>query len=768
MTMDTAGIGRVIAAARERIAAGTRLRGDAASAGQAPPAVLLETEGLELLKALGIQAPAHVFVRNSGEAAAADTSALGGDRVVVKVISPLILHKSDVGGVKVVAHAREAIVATIRDMEARLGGQAIVGFTINRFERYDATLGNELILGLRWTADFGAVVTLGAGGIYTEFLAHNFKPGREIGIFSPSVTEPAEIREAIGRLAIGRLATESLRGQPPRIDAEIIAGAVQRFMALARHFAPQDIAECEINPLVITPSGLVALDILVKLGSGTAPVRPSRPLAKLKQLLEPRSAAIVGVSEKLNPGRIILKNLIREGFDTSRIYVVKPGSGEIDGCRCVPDIASIPEKVDVFILAISAAQTPQAITEIVEGQKAESVIVIPGGLEEKSGTEGIVTRMRASLAAARASSWQGPLINGGNCLGIRSRPGRYDTMFIPEYKLPLPSGAVTPLAFVSQSGAFAVARTSKLGLLNPKYSVTLGNQMDLTVGDYLSYLKDDRELQIFAVYVEGFAALDGLAFLRAAREITASGRTVILYRAGRTAAGAKASASHTASIAGDYAVTRELARAAGVVVADSLGDFEDLVRLFALLSGKRADGTRLGAISNAGFEAVAIADNLGVFDLPAFDAITSNRLEAIYREARIDSVVDVHNPIDLTPMAGDAAYEHVVRAVMQADNVDVGIVGVVPLTSALNSLPAGPGHRDDLTREDAIGRRLGQLWAELDKAWVAVVDAGVVYDPLVQQLEQEGIPTFRTADTALRLLNIFVAARQQGRPAIAV
>ena len=122
-----------------------------------------------------------------------------------------------------------------------------------------------------------------------------------------------------------------------------------------------------------------------------------------------------------------------------------------------------------------------------------------------------------------------------------------------------------------------------------------------------------------------------MTFLRAAREITAGGRTVLLYRAGRTAEGAKASASHTASIAGDYAVTRELARAAGVVVADSLSDFEELVRLFTFLRGKRVEGTRLGAISNAGFECVAFADNLGRFSLPAFDEATGARLEATYR-----------------------------------------------------------------------------------------------------------------------------------------
>jgi acyl-CoA synthetase (NDP forming) len=755
MTIDVPRVEHVIAAARARIAASSS--GSEPSAGA--PHALLETEGLEVLAALGLPAPAHLFVRNAAEAGAADTAALGGDRVVVKVISPLILHKSDVGGVKVVERRSEAIAAAVGDMELRLGDRAIVGFTINRFERYDAALGSELILGLRWTADVGPVVTLGAGGIYTEFLADNFKPGREIGVFSPTLTRPADIREAVGRLAVGRLATGRLRGQPPRIHVDALADAIARFTALAERFCPTDVAECEINPLVVTPHGLVALDILVKLGAGAAPVRPARPLHKLKHLLEPASVAVIGVSEKVNPGRIILNNLLREGFPPSRIVVVKPGSDSLAGCQCVPDIASIPGRVDLFILAISAAQTPQAITEIVEGEKAESIIVIPGGLEEKSGTEAIVGRMRAALATSRASTWQGPLINGGNCLGVRSRPGRYDTMFIPEYKLPVPTGAVTPLAVVSQSGAFAVARMSHMAGLNPKYAITLGNQMDLTVGDYLDYLEGDPEIEVFAVYVEGFAPLDGARFLAAARRIVEGGRTVILYRAGRTAAGAKASASHTASIAGDYAVTRELARAAGVVLADSVGDFDDLVRLFTRLRGRRAEGWRLGAVSNAGFECVAIADNLGGFELPPFDADTSARLGAIYREARIDSVVDVHNPIDLTPMTGDAAYEQVVRTVMAAANIDVGIVGCVPLTSALNSLPAGEGHGDDLARVDSVGMRLGRVARESDKAWVAVVDSGAIYDPLAAQLDTQGIPTFRTADTALRLLNVFVAAK---------
>jgi len=755
--------------------------------------VLLETEGNEVLDALGFTLPRSVFVRSSQEAICSSSQPIDGDRVVVKVISPEILHKSDVGGVKVVPNDRQAIAAAIRSMEEAFARQQVAGFTVNEFIAYDRTLGHELLLGLRWTEDFGPVVTFGPGGIYTEFLAANFKTDRNVAIFSPEVENEARIEETIDRVAVMNLVTGRVRGQPAKIQASAVVPAISRFMALARRYMADSatglghpsagaapgtppkpggptIAECEINPLVVTGQGLVALDILVKLTPRLAPGTGSagsgqaeRPVHKLKQLLEPTSAAIIGVSEKLNPGHVILNNLIREGFDRSRIAVIKPGSETIEGCRCYPDVASLPERVDLLVLAVSAAQAPDVVADVVEQRKAETLIVIPGGLEEKKGTEQLTSRMREALARARESDWRGPLINGGNCLGIRSVPGHYDTMFIPEHKMPVRGGPVSPVAFISQSGAFAVSRMSKLPL-NPKFAITVGNQMDLTVGDHLTYLKDDQDIRVFAVYVEGFARLDGQRFLKAADEIVSSGRTVILYRAGRTPAGVEASASHTASIAGDYAVTRELAQSAGVVVAESLQDYEDLIKLFTWLGDKAVGGWRLGAASNAGFECVVIADNLGRFDLPTFDEMTTERLESVFKKTRIDSVVDVHNPLDLTPMTGDASYEDVARAILYASNVDVAIFGCVALSPAMNTLPAGASHSEDLTRDDSFANRMIRLKHATIKPWVAVVDAGKVYDPLVAMLEAHQVPTFREADRALRLFNVFCAARMVKQP----
>lgn len=749
---------------------------------------LTELEGLELLGALGLEAPRHAFVKGSAEAEAlfGGKPPFEGERAVVKVISPAILHKTDVGGVAIVRNDAASILSAMRDMEAKFAKERVDGYTVNEFVSHEAAIGHEMIVGYRFAKDFGPVVSFGPGGIFAEFLASTFKEGSATLFFSPATADRALIERELSRNAIRALASGGLRNTKPAIAASAIADVIEAFVKAAPFLASAGVSEFEVNPFVIAPrpSGapggarLVALDVLVKLGevaSGGIALGKSgalvnrlqalRPVEKIGKLLEPRSAAVMGVSEKgMNNGRIILRNLIENGFDTSRLYVVKPGASEIEGCACFPDIASLPERVDLFVLVIPAAHAAGAIAELAELDKAESIIVIPGGFEEKEGTEDMVARMRSALEKSRQRKGGGPLVNGGNCLGVRSIPGHYNTLFIPEYKLPMPKGIMAPIALVSQSGAFTVSRISKHQNVNPKYMITLGNQMDVTIGDYLERLALDEELEVFAVYVEGFKPLDGEKALVAAKKIVDSGRTLIVYRAGRTAAGAKASASHTASIAGDYPVTKALFQEAGAVVVETLEEFDEALTTFALLRGKRCVGKRLGAVSNAGFECVALADNLGSLELAQFAPETGPRLLETFKKARISEIVDVHNPIDLTPTAGDDAYDESFRAVLDDPNVDCGIVGIVPLTPAMNTLAAGEdSHGEDILRADSLAVRYGELMARSEKPWVAVVDAGPLYDALAYELEGRGVPVFRTADRALKMLNKWVQAKSRKR-----
>ncbi len=783
---------------------------------------LTELEGLELLAAMGVTTPGHIFVKNAGEAEtaarkhaapaladaapAADEAAgvqvpdrapfFGGPKAVVKVISPDILHKTDVGGVAIVPNSLDAILEAIRGMEKRfvlpVNGAVphVEGYTVNEFVTHEPKIGHEMIIGYRFARDFGPVISFGPGGIFAEYLASNFKEGSANLFLSPETATREFVTELLSKNVVRTLAAGGLRNTKPAVSDKAIVDTVMAFVEAAPVLAAAGVSEFEVNPFAVAPAPdghgearLVALDVLVKLsqlagkdlvvgpaGKIVNAKQAVRPVDKIDKLLMPKSAAVAGVSEKsVNNGRIMVRNFIEYGFDRAHLYIVKPGCAaagadgrrpEIEGVPCYPSFRDLPETVDLAVLSIPAAAAVGTLSEIAESGKAETVIVTTGGLEEKAGTEEIVAGMKKALDDSRKTAGRGPLINGGNCLGARSMPGKYNNFFIPDYKLHMPKGEVAPVAIITQSGAFAISRTSKHRYINPKYLITCGNQFDLTIGDYLEHMAKDQSIKVFAVYVEGFKPLDAEKALRAVKSIVDSGRDFILYRAGRSAAGAKASASHTASIAGDYPVTKALFSQVGAIVVDTLEEFDDALETFTCLLGKRAQGKRLGAISNAGYECVSIADNLGAFTLSDFAPETKEKLKEIFVRAKTEEIVDIHNPVDLTPGAPDFGYDDGFKAILADGNTDCGVVGIVPLTPKMNTLPAGPdSHGEDLLREGSLAVSYSRLIKEGDKPWVASVDAGAMYDPLAYELEAHGVPVFRTVDRALKMLNRWIAAK---------
>ena len=716
-------------------------------------AALFEHEGYALLRAFGVPCPKHVFVTAPPLLTEAMLSELPGSLLVVKAVSPPLLHKSVAGGVAIVP--RDEVRGAAATMWSRLVGLDLAGVLVAEFVPHEQGLGPELLIAAQHTPEFGPIVTISPGGAGAEFLASRLDASHRVGVVHATLP-PGSIALAAGSCTIAEIATAVPKAGGAGLPWVSLQSVLERMQHLAAALGALGLREVEVNPFVVSGDRLVAVDALATLAHPSRPA-PARPLDKMRRLLEPRSVAIAGVSEHMNPGRVILRNLLRDGFDRDCVTVIKPGVDRIDGCRAVPSMAAVRKPVDLLVLAVAASQAAQMLLDAIAHRRAEGVVLIPGGFEEKGGSEGLALGIRDALDEARATPARGPLVVGGNCLGFRSRPGRCDTLFIPGHKLPPGSGPSHPLAVISQSGAFAISRADRWTSLVPKYVITTGNQIDLTIGDCLTWLKDDRDIQVFALYVEGFKPLDGLRTLTAASEIVRSGRRVVLYRAGRTPAGAQASASHTASIAGDCLVTRALFEQAGAIVADDVETFEDAVSLGVALGPTRPGGRRAAAVSNAGFECVAMADRLGTLQLAEFAPATRATIERILREARIDAVVDVHNPLDLTPMAGAAAYDSVVRAVLEDDGVDVTVVGCVPLTPTLETLPVGAGHAEDLAGPDALPARLGRIRADSAKPFVVVVDAGPRYDSFAKAIEGKGIVVFRTADRAMRAVESWIA-----------
>ncbi|MGE3841463.1 MAG: acetate--CoA ligase family protein [Vicinamibacterales bacterium] len=717
-----------------------------------------EPEGLPLLRALGFACPRSVTLTDPDAVTPALMEPFVGD-VVVKIASSEVLHRSDGGGVAMVNATVPAVREALASMQRRFSHVTAPRFTINERIVHHEGPGGELLLGLRYTHEFGPVVVLGSGGVFAETFGHDLRPGAALAVWSVEDLDRRAIVRRLEGLSFVRAVTGGLRGQPRRLSSETLVGAIESMATLGRLACPMPIVECEINPLAVTDRGIVALDVLIEVGHEAPRVRAPRPLQKLARLLEPHDVAIVGVSEQMNPGHVILRNLLERGFPANRTHLVRRDRGAIDGCTAYGDLSELPATVDLLVLAVASDQVPALLSDVIEHRRAESVIVIPGGLEEKAGGRAAMAPVHAALERARESEWQGPVINGGNCLGIRSVPGGYDTMFIPSYKLPSVAGPVSPVALVSQSGALALTLLSRCHGFNPKYAITVGNQMDLTIGDYLTWLAADESLRVFAVYVEGFQPHDGTAFLRAARTIVQSGRRVVLYRAARTRESAAVSASHSASLAGDYTTTRELSEAEGIDVVETLDDFEDVVKLATAFADRGPVGPGLGVASNAGFECVVAADTLGPFHLPVPSRQTVDRLTTLLARRHIERMVDVHNPLDLTPMADDEVFGESVATLLDDSSIDVAVVGCVPLTPALSTLPYAASHGENLLDGASVVSRLRTLWLQSRKPCVLVVDAGTQYDAMVSELAGAGLPVFRAADRALRALSRMHRAR---------
>ena len=340
--------------------------------------------------------------------------------------------------------------------------------------------------------------------------------------------------------------------------------------------------------------------------------------------------------------------------------------------------------------------------------------MIPGGMGETEGTEQIEKQIRAAIAAGRARPDGGPVFLGPNCMGIQSRPGRYDTFFIPQSKLDTrwtaPARRVT---LISQSGAFIVSRLSNLETLDPALTISLGNQIDLSIADLVQVVGERADIDVIGVYVEGFADLDGLDFVRAVRSVTAAGKVVVFYKAGRTPSGRSAAAGHTASVAGDYDVCTAAAANAGAIVVESFKAWEQLVDLATALHGKPLPAEapaipRLGAVSNAGFETVGMADAVLGADYQLEMAVLSvearERLVSALTTHKLNKLVNARNPLDLTPMANEQAYEDCLRVLLDSPEVDALVASLVPLTPAMlttqpvkiNSETKNPEARMDL------------------------------------------------------------------------
>jgi len=760
--------------------------GAAAADGRAS---LLEHEAYALLADFGIPTPPHVFVPLGGRAAERDLAAIRGASVVVKIVSPDIAHKSDVGGLRFVdrtaADVARAIDEMVVEVRRRAPAAELRGALVVERVAFDANLpGTEYLASARFDPAFGPVILFALGGLLAEWYGR--LAAATTRVFLPvDGFDRSRALETIAASPLGEiaLAPSRIHARAP-VDAAALGDTLAGLARLAAATmagsalggargasAGAGLAEIEINPLAAADGRLVALDAIARLerapdasadaGTRARTPRAARPLASIASLLHPKSAAVCGASNKsVNAGRIILRNLkTANALDYGHLYAIHPSAPSIDGVRCFPDAASLPESVDLAVVSVPALGARAAIGDLLDARRARAIILIPGGFAE-TGRGDLARGISDDLAAARARGLSragdpagacGPVLLGGNCLGIVSE-GEYNTFFRPHYKLPFHDAPGDNLVVVSQSGAYLVTLTSNLdGIIFPRASVSYGNEMDLTAADFFEYYLDHEEdARIFGFYVEGFPEGEGRRFLSLVRRATSSGRAVVVYKAGKTAAGAQAAASHTASMTGDYEVARALLSGAGAIVTETLNMFEDYTKSLTMLAGRAIGGRRVGVITNAGFEAGAVSDHLYSLELSRLTRETEARVAAALPE-----IAHAQNPVDATPMADTSAFIAAVEAVAADPNVDMLIVSAIPAAATLDVLvPDLTGaHEENIFAMGSLPAELVRVNRAITKPMVVTIDSGRLYDPSVMLLQRAGIPVFRKIDRASRALS---------------
>ncbi len=716
---------------------------------------LHEHEVYRILETMGLAVPGYLFLTGPEQLAGGLPETLASDQLVLKVVSRDIPHKSKIGGVKLVSRDYWKICAAMKRMKEVVpahqkfegNAPAIEGFLLVERVPYSPELGNEILIGVKESLAFGPVISFSKGGSDAEHFARHFS--------SPNVKLlPLGREECLGMLGEARIAIKYLEeGNPQHIER--IADAVYQFGRLFTHYSslnpepPEYIfSEFEVNPLVFDGEDrLISIDGLANF----LPRERALDLldgpndSGLDELFYPEGIAVIGVSasDSGKTGNNIATLLHNLGRKDLFLVNVKGGAATIAGTpyEMYKSLAEIPERVDLVVVTLPAKLAPMVVEEA-KAKGSKSVILIPGGFSEVHGDQSLETAILDVVAGT------GMRLVGPNCLGIfraaTDRQAGYNTLFIPEEKLQYRPKKESNVALLTQSGALGVAELDRLkDAIYPRVVVSYGNQIDVDPGDLALYFQKDPDIDVLAFYIEGFKACGGRKFFDAVRT---SEKPVIVYKAGRTDAGSRAAASHTASMTGDYKVALAAFEQAGAIAAEHILDHKDLIKAFALMGGKSVNGRRVAGVVNAGFESTYAADSIGGLQLADLAPETREQL----RQA-LPPFVGVNAFLDLTPMADDAVYERCVELLLEDPGVDCLFISIVPHTVMLHTKD-----NEMAAEEENVAARIIRQGARADKPVVVSVNAGTMYNVLSETLDEGGIPTFTTAERAMTALNRMV------------
>jgi 3-hydroxypropionyl-CoA synthetase (ADP-forming) len=609
--------------------------------------VITEELAKQVLSEYSVKVPKYALVKSAEEAEI--EAGKVGFPLVAKIVSPEILHKTDVGGVKVGLQNQADVKNAFNDMYSRLSKQynTVKGVLL---EKMAVAGGVELIVGLQNDPQFGPVIMAGIGGIYTEVF-------RDVSFRVLPITKEDAI-SMIDDLK-GNKILRGFRGMPP-VNLNMLAEALVNIGKFGTEMASY-YESIDFNPIIFYENEYVVVDakILLREKPDLEVISKAQPESEFLDLFfNAKSVALIGASPE--PGKVgnsVLESLAKHEY-MGKVYPVNAkGYSEIMGLKAYKSLDEIPDRVDVVVVTVDLKFVPDLLRSAAKKGIHNFVIISGGGKElggERATIEGQIRELSKQLKIR---------IIGPNCIGMFNGENRLDCAFQGHARMIRPRKG--DVAFLSQSGTVGIAFMESSDTFGMSKMISYGNRSDVDEADMIWYLSEDPQTRVIGLYVEGLG--DGRKFMNTAkRVIKERDKPVVVFKNGRSARGAKQAASHTGSLGGSYAVVKGALDQAGIISVDS---YEELTAALKALTWQPVpSGGRVAMVTNGAGPIIAAIDHferLGL-QLAELSEETNKSLKDHYPSTYI-----IGNPCDITGSANADDYRFAIQSFMDDPNIDI-------------------------------------------------------------------------------------------------
>ena len=687
--------------------------------------VLTEVESKEVLTACGI--PVRTGQVATDPESAAEIAGKLGYPVVMKIVSPDIPHKSDVGGVRVnlnsPAAVRSAFTDIVRDAKREKPKADIQGALIYQM----VPEGVELVIGATFSRQFGHAVMFGLGGIFVEAAMD------VVFRLVPLTREDSldMIQEIRGRKILG-----NFRGKPA-VNIKAVADIIEKLSALVTDYP--EILEVDMNPVIASAAGAIVVDARMALGEpkkiADTIYSSEEIVTGMKRIFSPAGIAIIGASgDPSKLGYSTVKNIIDGGYK-GKIYPINPKADEILGLKCYMSVQEIPGKVDVAVIVIPAKNVADAVPALGEKGVAGAIVISSGFAE--IGNNDLQRELVKKAMKSRVR------ILGPNIFGLYYTPADLCATFCTPYT----EKGGTALSCQSGGVGMAIIGYSRSNRMGVSAIVGVGNKCDVDEDDLIEFFGQDQNTKVIAMHVEDIK--DGVAFVRAAGKISRQ-KPIIALKAGATASGERAAFSHTGALAGDDRIYSAAFAKAGIVRVSNLEDLLDCARSLGKMPAPKGENVLI--VTGAGGLGVLLAD-----------ACSKHQLQLMQLEKDLDQAFKkfippfgaTGNPVDITGGEPPETYEATIRLALEDDRIDALILGY---WHTLITPPMA-------FAETVIRAKKAAESVKAPKPIVASLSGDIEVERAASLLEAHGVPAFAySSEKAVVVLGaLYRWARMAGR-----